>query len=56
MLAFKLNPKIFFVLKGSIVTYSYQAEVKDDKYNKLYKLKQWLKCELEIKAAAINNS
>jgi hypothetical protein len=34
------------VLKGSIITYNYQAEVKDDKYNKLQKGKYWLKCEL----------
>lgn len=56
MLACKSSSKIFMVLKGAIMIYNYQAEVKDEKYNKLSKGKQWLKCELEIKAAALNNS
>lgn len=46
MLACKSSSKIFMVLKGAIIIYNYQAEVKDERYNKLTKGKQWLKCEL----------
>jgi WD40 repeat protein len=56
MLVCRKSSRIFIVLRGSILTYNYQAEVKDDKYNKLQKGKNWLKCESEIKTAVINNS
>lgn len=45
MLVCQKSHRIFIVLRGSILTYSYQAEVKDDKFNKLQKGKNWLKCD-----------
>lgn len=44
MLACKLSSRIFIVQKNAITTFSYQAEVKDDKFNKLVKSKMALKC------------
>jgi hypothetical protein len=44
MLVCQKSHRIFIVLRGSILTYTYQAEVKDDKFNKLQKSKNWLKC------------
>lgn len=47
MLVCKLSPRIFLVLKGGIMCLSYQAEVRDEKYNKLIRPKNnkdWLKC------------
>lgn len=56
MLACKLSSRIFVVMKNSIATYSYQAEVRDEKYNKFLRRKEWLKCESGIKAAVLNTS
>jgi len=39
MLACKNSSRIFLVMKSSIITYSYQAEIKDDKYNKFVRRK-----------------
>jgi hypothetical protein len=55
MIAFKSSPRILVVLKNSILTYHYQAEIKDDKYNKFQRRKEFSKFD-NILAAAVNHN
>lgn len=54
MVACRLSHKIYFVMKQGIVTYSYQSDIKDEKYNQFTWRKETLKCDSDIKAAIIN--
>lgn len=55
MIACKGSPKILVILKNSILTFNYQAEIKDDKYNKFQRRKEFAKFD-NILAAAINHN
>jgi hypothetical protein len=56
MLVCRQSPRIFLALKGGIICFTYQAEVRDEKYNKLVRRKDWLKCDSGIKAVCLSST
>ena len=55
MLACKLSPRIFLVLKGGVTVYNYTSDLKDERNSRLQRRKEWMKCESGIKAAILSS-